>query len=334
MKYILFTALSLLLFACAEPKPEFSLTGITKGIENGEYLYLGYQDKNLDSALVQNNAFTFTTTLSEYPIRVILRNKDYSNYTSIWIENVPMHLEMTGTNFRTANITGSDLQIEEQFLYRDSDSLSPREMHQKEMEFVIEHPNSLLSAYLLSFYATSWKREKTAQLFEGLTKENKETKYGREIARYLEINKEPQIGDFFTDVTMQDQNGQMRSLSEFKGKTVLLEFWASNCFPCRKENPNLVKTYETFQPKGFEIFAVSIDIKKEDWLKAIEQDGLPWTQVSDLKGQKNEASLVYGVSAIPNNFLIDSGGKIIARDIRGEALNEKLAEILNESTSR
>ncbi len=131
------------------------------------------------------------------------------------------------------------------------------------------------------------------------------------------------------DFEMEDPNGEIRKLSDFEGKLVLLEFWSSNCIPCRKENPNLVKTYEKFNPKGFEIFAVSQDIKKESWLKAIEKDSLPWIQVSDLKGHENSASLIYGVHAIPDNFLIDRNGIIIERDIRGERLNAKLKELLN-----
>jgi peroxiredoxin len=128
---------------------------------------------------------------------------------------------------------------------------------------------------------------------------------------------------------MEDTNGEVRKLSDFKDKLVLLEFWASNCLPCRQENPNLIKTYEKFKPKGFEIFAVSQDTKKESWLKAIEKDKLPWLQVSDLKGADNSASLIYGVHGIPDNFLIDQNGIIVGRNLRGKKLNEKLNELLN-----
>ena len=128
---------------------------------------------------------------------------------------------------------------------------------------------------------------------------------------------------------MENTIGEMKKLSDFNDKIILLEFWASNCGPCRQENPNLVKTYESYQPKGFEIFAVSQDTKKTNWLKAIEEDGLPWLQVSDLKGRDNSASLIYGINAIPDNFLIDKNGIIIGRNLRGEKLNEKLASLLN-----
>jgi thiol-disulfide isomerase/thioredoxin len=127
---------------------------------------------------------------------------------------------------------------------------------------------------------------------------------------------------------MAAQNGDSLKLSEIKGKTILLEFWSSWCSPCRKENPNLVKTYKKFKPKGFEIFAVSLDEDKNSWLKAIEKDRLNWKHVSDLKGDGNEASLIYGINGIPDNFLIAENGEIIGRDLRGEELDKKLTEVL------
>ena len=117
-------------------------------------------------------------------------------------------------------------------------------------------------------------------------------------------------------------------MSELNGKVILLEFWASWCGPCRQENPNLVKTYNIFNPKGFEIFAVSLDEDKESWLKAIQEDNLKWKHVSDLKGSRNEASLIYGINGIPDNFLISENGEIIGRNLRGDKLNQKLKEIL------
>ncbi|MEM6846077.1 MAG: TlpA family protein disulfide reductase [Bacteroidota bacterium] len=192
------------------------------------------------------------------------------------------------------------------------------------------HPNSIHSAYILSVYSTTWGKEKTKELFDNFSAENKNTEYGKSIAKYIELNKNPNIGENYVDFGMEDTNGETKKLSDLKGKLVLLEFWSSNCGPCRKENLKLVKTYEKFKPKGFEIFAVSQDTKKESWLKAIEKDKLPWLQVSDLKGRDNSASLIYGINGIPDNFLIDPNGIIVGRNLRGERLNEKLNELLNQ----
>lgn len=137
------------------------------------------------------------------------------------------------------------------------------------------------------------------------------------------------IGTRAKDFTMNNTEGKPVSLSSFKGKYVLVDFWASWCGPCRGENPNVVKTYNQYKGKGFNILGVSLDgsTTKAAWLKAIQTDGLSWTQVSDLKGWGNEAAKTYGVSAIPQNFLIDPNGIIIAKNLRGEELQKKLATL-------
>lgn len=131
------------------------------------------------------------------------------------------------------------------------------------------------------------------------------------------------------DFTQNDINGKAVKLSDFKGKYVLLDFWASWCGPCRAENPNVLKAYNQYKDKNFTILGVSLDEKGDAWQKAIKDDALPWMQVSDLKGWQNEASSKYGISGIPANFLINPEGIIIAKDLRGEDLETKLAEVLN-----
>ena len=137
------------------------------------------------------------------------------------------------------------------------------------------------------------------------------------------------IGKEAPDFTLNDPTGKPVSLSSFRGKYVLLDFWASWCGPCRAENPTVVKAYNKFHDKGFEVLGVSLDMAgaKDKWLKAIKDDGLTWTQVSDLKFWNSVVVNLYGIEGIPLNFLIDPQGKIVARSLRGEALEQKLTEI-------
>lgn len=138
----------------------------------------------------------------------------------------------------------------------------------------------------------------------------------------------PQVGDNAPDFTMNDVNDKPVSLSSFKGKFVLVDFWASWCGPCRGENPAVIAAYNKFKGKNFTILGVSLDDDKAAWIQAIKDDGLNWKQVSDLKGWQSAAALLYGFDAIPYNVLIDPQGKIIATALRGEALEKKLSEVL------
>ncbi len=131
-------------------------------------------------------------------------------------------------------------------------------------------------------------------------------------------------GQAAPEVALPDVNGKVVTLSSFRGKYVLIDFWASWCAPCRAENPNVVAAYEKFKDKNFTILSVSLDNTKEAWEKAIKSDGLTWTQVSDLKGWHSMAAAMYNVQSIPCNFLIDTAGKIIAKNLRGQQLEETL----------
>ncbi|MBL4561762.1 MAG: AhpC/TSA family protein [Labilibaculum sp.] len=329
MKKLLFGLTTLLIISCSEkPTGEFSLIGTTNGIENGTVLYLDNKEVLIDSVVIENNSFSFITKLSKSPLQVVLRTKDFSHYRFLWLENNPMTFDASTSDFRNAMVVGSVEENLSQILSKETKLLPRHERLKIDMEFVSKHPKSLHSAYILSVYTTTLGKEKSKELFDEFSLENKNSEYGKSISKYIKLNKNPKIGDKYVDFEMENTKGAIEKLSNFNDKIVLLEFWSSNCGPCRKENPNLVKTFERYNSKGFEVFAVSLDTKKGSWLRAIEKDKLPWNQVSDLKGHDNAASLIYGINAIPDNFLIDRNGIIIARNLRGEALNIKLAEIM------
>jgi peroxiredoxin len=136
------------------------------------------------------------------------------------------------------------------------------------------------------------------------------------------------IGQLAPEISLPNPDGTVVPLSSLRGKYVLVDFWAKWCGPCRRENPNIVRAYNQYKDKGFTVYGVSLDRSKADWLQGIQEDGLTWTHVSDLKYWQSEAAKTYNITAIPFSLLLDPNGKIIAKNLRGQALDEKLEEVL------
>jgi thiol-disulfide isomerase/thioredoxin len=195
--------------------------------------------------------------------------------------------------------------------------------------FVRDHPASPVSLYFTQkALGEEMDAAKASPLFAMLSTALQQSAKGISIQQDIETGKKSMIGITAANFTQPTADGTGVSLASFRGKYVLVDFWASWCIPCRAESPALVKAYEQFKGKNFDIFSVSIDEKKDKWLKAVKDDGYTWTQVSELRGWESSAASMYGVSAIPFNFLIDPNGVIIARNLRGDKLVKKLAELL------
>jgi len=200
---------------------------------------------------------------------------------------------------------------------------------EKQWEFAKANPKSFFGLVALSEAANVKDAVRAQPILNAFSKDLLATDMGKELQQRLNASNLTAIGATAPLFTQKDVADKDVSLASFKGKLVLVEFWASWCSPCRAENPNLVKQYNTYKDKGFEILSVSLDSDKKSWLAAIEKDGLPWTHVSDLKGWNNEVGRLYGVRAVPASFLVGKDGKIVGAGLRGDALNKKLAEILD-----
>ena len=168
-------------------------------------------------------------------------------------------------------------------------------------------------------------------IYNNYIEEFKDNSYFKNFENKLIKIKSISIGSVAPDIILNDTSGVPISLASLRGKYVLLDFWAAWCRPCREENPNIVENYNNYKSYGFDVYQVSLDRTKEDWVRGIKQDKLPWINVSDLKYYQSEAAELYNVDRIPSAFLLDPDGKIIAKhtDLRGPNLSRKLAEIFN-----
>ncbi|WP_316847880.1 TlpA disulfide reductase family protein [Pedobacter psychrodurus] len=343
--------------AIAQTTGTYQISGKFDDLGNNKvFLSTSYDNKNItDSVVAQNGSFTFKGTAPGTLIYGIRAEKKYLVLAVQPNEKVVINGSLAKLN--EVSITGAkDQHIWQEWtkgwqtitaragqLYKKLDSLGKdgdrtyvdaefSKLNQRLVDsvevIVKKYPSSGVTPYIIIDRFINYPNlEKAKSTYAALTAAGKNSVYGKEIAASLAISAKTGIG-VKPDFTLPDRDGKNVTLSSLKGKVVLVDFWASWCAPCRKENPNLVKAYAKYHDKGFEIIGVSLDNKKDAWLKAIEADQLGWMHVSDLKGWKSDLAAEYGIKAIPTSFLVDASGKIIAKDLRGDQLDKKLESIL------
>ena len=363
MKRIIFFSVLAVFIACnqAISSDSYLLEANFTGIEDGTYAVLiGKGSHVLDSTKIINGKAIFTGPLLE-PKNVVIATKDVGNRKFIWIEpGKKVTFTATSGSFNEAVIEGSEnynksrelvarekvfedrMDELNQYASKNLDKLTRVQIdslkkvyneanlaYENESQvFIADYPSSFFSMYLLDFYKTTYGADKTKELFLKMDHSLKKTSHAKSILKFLEINKELKLGDQYIDVTLKNIDDKLVSLSDVKSTYTLIEFWSSRCGPCRLTNPKLVKIYKKYQPKGFQIYGISLDTKKDEWLAAVEKDGLLWENVVDLNGDDAEVALQYGISVIPHNFLINKEGKVIAINIWSENLEKKLEKLL------
>ncbi|NJB70027.1 peroxiredoxin [Saonia flava] len=366
-KLVFFLSILSFFMACTGTPEGFTLEGTLTGeLEEGTLVYLkkaeeGKPPADIDTATIENGKFLFTGGIQESPEVHYVAIDKVRGFIPIILENGEIVLEAQKDSIAFAKIKGTvqndifadyleksramsgrvvSMQNDMRSAQAAKDTATMNSLRDEyfelqeeaknfEMDFIKNNPNALITALLIdkALGSKALSEEELKEMFESLTPEIKATSVGKSLMGKLKKAETTTIGSKAPNFSAPTPTGEKLALNDVLGKITIVDFWAAWCRPCRAENPNVVNVYNKYHDKGLKIMGVSLDKSAEEWIKAINDDGLVWDHVSNVN-YFDEIAALYNVNAIPASFILDENGVIVAKNLRGQALEEKIAELL------